>query len=47
MSQAYPAPERVEFKQHEQRLPWLVLLLDAYLIDASIDEPPIRGSVKG
>jgi Fe-S-cluster containining protein len=32
MSQAYPTPERVKFTQHEQRLSWLALLLDAYLI---------------
>ncbi|MDX2503238.1 MAG: hypothetical protein QNL62_01990 [Gammaproteobacteria bacterium] len=36
---AYPPPQRVSFPEHEQRLPWLSLLMDAYLItDQGISE---------
>lgn len=48
MSQAYPLPKRIEFKQSEQRLPWLVLLLDAYLItDQGVSEGIKREQKQG
>lgn len=45
---AYPQPERVRFSEHEQRLPWLSLLLDAYLItDQGISESIKREEKQG
>lgn len=35
----YPKPQRVNFAEHEQRLPWLSILMDAYFItDQGITE---------
>jgi len=50
MSQAaaYPPPQRVNFAEHEQRLPWLTILLDAYLItDQGISESIKREEKQG
>jgi uncharacterized protein len=45
---AYPAPERVHFPEHEQRLPWLALLMDAYFItDQGISEGIKREEKQG
>jgi len=30
INSAYPPPERASFPEHEQRLPWLSLLMDAF-----------------
>lgn len=36
---AYPIPQRVNFPEHEQKLPWLKVLMDAYLAtDKGISE---------
>lgn len=36
---AYPTPKRVSFPEHEQKLPWLKVLMDAYLAtDKGISE---------
>ncbi len=50
MSQAaaYPPAQRVNFNEHEQRLPWLTILLDAYLItDQGISESIKREEKQG
>ena len=45
---AYPPPERVSFAEYEQRLPWLTLLMDAYLItDQGISEAVKREEKQG
>ena len=45
---AYPPPQRVNFSEHEQRLPWLTVLLDAYLItDQGISESIKREEKQG
>ncbi|WP_198266478.1 YkgJ family cysteine cluster protein [sulfur-oxidizing endosymbiont of Gigantopelta aegis] len=45
---AYPAPQRVKFSSHEQRLPWLSTLMDAYLItDQGISEAIKREEKQG
>ena len=45
---AYPPPERVSFAEYEQRLPWLTLLMDAYLItDQGISEAIKREEKQG
>ena len=46
--QAYPPPQRVHFAEHEQRLPWLSILMDAYLItDQGISEAISREEKQG
>ncbi len=45
---AYPLPQRVNFAEHEQRLPWLTILMDAYLItDQGISEAINREEKQG
>ncbi len=45
---AYPLPQRVNFAEHEQRLPWLTILMDAYLItDQGISEAIDREEKQG
>ncbi len=45
---AYPTPERVRFPEHEQRLPWLTRLMDAYLVtDQGISEGIKREEKQG
>ena len=45
---AYPPPARVQFSEHEQRLPWLSLLMDAYLItDQGLSEAIYREEKQG
>lgn len=45
---AYPPPARVQFSEHEQRLPWLSQLMDAYLItDQGISEAIYREEKQG
>ncbi|MCK5698035.1 MAG: YkgJ family cysteine cluster protein [Gammaproteobacteria bacterium] len=45
---AYPAPQRIDFTEFEQRLPWLTLLMDAYLItDQGISESINREEKQG
>ncbi|MCW8929809.1 MAG: YkgJ family cysteine cluster protein [Gammaproteobacteria bacterium] len=45
---AYPPPQRVSFAEHEQRLPWLSILMDAYLItDQGISESIKREEKQG
>lgn len=45
---AYPAPSRVNFPEFEQRLPWLSILMDAYLItDQGISESIKREEKQG
>lgn len=45
---AYPAPSRVSFPEFEQRLPWLSILMDAYLItDQGISESIKREEKQG
>lgn len=45
---AYPPPQRVSFAEHEQRLPWLSTLMDAYLItDQGVSEAINREEKQG
>ena len=45
---AYPTPKRVKFPEHENRLPWLKILMDAYLIlDQGISESIKREEKQG
>ncbi len=45
---AYPPPERVRFSESEQRLPWLSILMDAYLVtDQGISEQIQREEKQG
>ncbi len=45
---AYPLPKRVAFPEHEQRLPWLSMVMDAYLVvDKGISEGIKREEKQG
>ncbi len=45
---AYPPPQRIFFSEHEQRLPWLSILMEAYLItDQGISEGIKREEKQG
>ncbi len=45
---AYPTPQRVSFPEHEQKLPWLKVLMDAYLVtDKGISEGIRREEQQG
>ncbi len=45
---AYPTPKRVSFPEHEQKLPWLKVLMDAYLVtDKGISEGIRREEQQG
>ncbi len=46
--EAYPAPRRVSFAEHEERLPWLSTLMDAYMVtDQGITESIKREEKQG
>jgi Fe-S-cluster containining protein len=45
---AYPPPHSIHFTEHEERLPWLTILMDAYfIIDKGISEAIKREEKQG